>query len=161
VTAPAPHRTAGLTRPAAFAVVGAGGAVGGLLRYGLTSWLPDAPGGIPWTTFTINVVGSFALGLLVVGVVGRRAGPAWLRPALGTGVLGGFTTFSAYTHAIDVLATGGHQAAAAAYLVLSVVAGVMAAATGAAVGVRLPARVVTPPADPVPATPAADPGPAS
>lgn len=147
-----PHRTAGLTRTAAFAVVGAGGAVGGLLRYGLTSWLPDPAGGVPWTTFTINVVGSFALGLLVVGVVGRRGGPAWLRPALGTGVLGGFTTFSAYTHAIDVLATGGHATTAAVYLVLSVVAGVMAAATGAALGARLPARVTVPPADtePVP-----------
>jgi CrcB protein len=123
-----------------FALVGAGGAVGGLLRYGLITAMPEQPGAFPWTTFTINAVGSFALGLLVAGFVGRRAAPAWVRPALGTGLLGGFTTFSAYAHAVDLLATGNRAGVAVAYLVGSVLAGVVGAAMGIAVGVRLPTR---------------------
>ncbi|GEA89928.1 fluoride efflux transporter FluC [Cellulomonas cellasea] len=127
-----------------FALVGVGGAVGGLGRYALTSAFPEAPGAVPWTTWSINVTGSFLLGLLVAGVVGRRLAPAWVRPALGTGVLGGYTTFSAYAHALDVLATDGHVGTAAGYLVVSLVGGVVAAAAGVALGARLPAR--TPPA---------------
>jgi len=125
-------------------LVGVGGAVGGLLRYALDVAFPTAPGAIPWTTFAINVVGSFALGLLVVGIMGRRAAPHWVRPALGTGLLGGFTTFSALTHAVDLLATDGHAVAGAVYLVVSLTAGILAAALGVAVGTRLPAVVPAP-----------------
>lgn len=127
-----------------FALVGAGGALGGLARHALTTAYPEAPGAVPWTTWAINVTGSFLLGLLVAGVVGRRRAPAWVRPAFGTGVLGGYTTFSAYAHALDVLATDGHVGTAAAYLVMSLVGGVVAAATGVALGARLPARAVQP-----------------
>jgi fluoride exporter len=123
-----------------FALVGAGGALGGLVRYALTTTVPEAPGALPWTTWAINVSGSFLLGLLVAGVVGRRRAPAWVRPAFGTGVLGGYTTFSAYAHALDVLVTDGHAGTAAGYLVLSLAGGVLAAAAGLALGARLPAR---------------------
>lgn len=123
-----------------FVLVGVGGALGGLARYGLTTAFPEAAGDVPWTTWTINVTGSFLLGFLVAGVVGRRRAPAWVRPLLGTGVLGGFTTFSAYAHALDVLASGGHGGTAAAYLVLSLGGGVAAAAAGVALGARVPAR---------------------
>lgn len=130
-----------------FTLVGLGGAVGGLARYALTSAAPDAPGALPWTTWAINVSGSFLLGLLVTGLVGRRRAPAWIRPAFGTGVLGGYTTFSAYAHALDVLASDGHVGTAAGYLVVSLVGGVVAAASGVALGARLPARAVREPDD--------------
>ncbi|WP_082812578.1 fluoride efflux transporter FluC [Cellulomonas timonensis] len=128
-----------MTRSSTFVLVGLGGAVGGLLRWTATVVLDEPADTFPWTTFGVNVLGSFALGLLVVGFVGRRGAPAWVRPALGTGLLGGFTTFSAYAHAVDVLATGGRLGVAAAYLVGSVIAGVAAAGAGVALGSRLPA----------------------
>lgn len=133
-----------MTQRLSFALVGAGGALGGLARYALTSAFPEQPGAVPWTTWTINVTGSFLLGFLVAGVVGRRGAPAWVRPAFGTGVLGGYTTFSAYTHALDVLVTGGHAGTAAGYLVGSLAGGVVAAAAGVALGARLPARTPRP-----------------
>ncbi len=142
-----------MRRSSTLALVGVGGAVGGLLRWTATVAVPEPVGRFPWTTFGINVLGSFALGLLVVGFVGRWGAPAWVRPALGTGLLGGFTTFSAYAHAVDVLATGGRVGTAAAYLVASVVAGVAAAAAGVALGSRLPARSLPAP-PPGPSTPA-------
>jgi len=128
-----------------FALVGVGGAVGGMLRYTLTTIAPDQPGAFPWTTFAINAIGSFALGLLVAGFVARRAAPAWVRPAFGTGLLGGFTTFSAYAHSADLLASGGHGGTALAYVVGSLLVGVVGATLGVALGVRLPARVGPPP----------------
>lgn len=123
-----------------FVLVGLGGALGGVARYVLTWAFPEPAGGTPWTTWAINVSGSFLLGFLVAGVVGRRRAPAWVRPALGTGVLGGFTTFSAYAHAVDVLAADGHTGTAAGYLVVSVVGGLVAAVAGTALGARLPVR---------------------
>ena len=127
--------------PVAFGLVGLGGAVGGMLRYGLSTALPDEPGTFPWTTLGINLVGSFLLGFLVAGIVGRRAAPAWVRPALGTGLLGGFTTFSAVSHALDVLVTDGLVGAAALYLVGTLFGAVVGALLGLALGARLPARL--------------------
>ncbi|MEJ7833634.1 MAG: CrcB family protein, partial [Nocardioides sp.] len=80
--------------PRALAAVAVGGAVGALLRFGLGSL--DAEGdGFPWTTFGINVVGSFTLALLPVLRAVRTS--ETLAAALGPGVLGGFTTLSAYS----------------------------------------------------------------
>jgi CrcB protein len=68
-------------------VVAVGGAVGALLRYGLTLAFPDAQDGFPWTIFAVNVVGCFVLALLPAFTVVRRR--PLLPPLLGTGVLGG------------------------------------------------------------------------
>jgi CrcB protein len=75
------------------AVVALGGAIGAVARWSLGQWLPDGSG-FPWTTFAINVVGSFLLAMLpAIGAVLRHE--RW--PLfLGTGVLGGFTTLSTY-----------------------------------------------------------------
>ena len=127
--------------PVAFGLVGLGGAVGGMLRYGLSTALPDEPGTFPWTTLGINLAGSFLLGFLVAGIVGRRAAPTWVRPALGTGLLGGFTTFSAVSHALDVLVTDGLVGAAALYLVGTLIGAVVGALLGLALGARLPVRL--------------------
>jgi CrcB protein len=85
---PLPPRTA-------IVAVAAGGAVGAVIRYCVTLAAPDGGGQFPWTTFTINVVGCFLLALLPASRAIREH--PWLPPALGTGVLGGFTTMSAYT----------------------------------------------------------------
>jgi CrcB protein len=98
-------------------LVAVGGVAGSLARYGLSEQWPRLS-----TTFAINVVGAFLLGALVA----RRPPQHWSRPLLGTGVLGGFTTFSALAvQTVDAsLATG------ALYLLGTLLAGTAAAAWG-------------------------------
>ena len=106
-------------------VVAVGGALGALARHGLSEALPASPGELPLATLLTNLSGCLALGVLV-GV--RPDGP-WLRPFVGTGVLGGFTTFSAFALESDrLLATA--PLVAALYLVLSTAGGVALAAVG-------------------------------
>lgn len=77
------------------AVVAAGGAVGALGRLGLNTALPHS-GGFPLSTVLENVLGAFALGVLTVVLTELRRPHRLVKPFLGTGVLGGFTTFSTY-----------------------------------------------------------------
>lgn len=134
---PLPDPTVRVGGPAAFAMVALGGACGGLLRHLVTGALPDEPAGFGWTVLTINAVGCFVLGLLVSAVAARGA-PAWVRPFAGTGVLGGFTTFSAVSHTADLAAREGSPGTALAYLLASVAVGVLCAALGVLVGRRRP-----------------------
>ncbi|SOD65294.1 CrcB protein [Streptomyces zhaozhouensis] len=85
---------------AALAAVAAGGALGALARYGAALRWPTGPGGLPWTTVGVNVLGCLLIGVLLVALTEAVPGRPLLRPFLGTGVLGGFTTLS--THAVDV-----------------------------------------------------------
>ena len=101
-------------RPVVLLAVAAGGAVGACLRWQLGSWFPVTGGTFPWTTFTINVSGSVQLALLPAVALVRRH-PV-LPPALGTGVLGGFTTMSAYSEETRALLASGHGGTASAYL---------------------------------------------
>jgi CrcB protein len=101
--------------------VAAGGVLGALCRYGLESAFPSL-----WTTWAINVTGCLLIGALMP-LVGHRP---LLQPFVGPGVLGGFTTFSAY--AVDV-----QRGAPALYLVGTVVAALAAAWAGAALTGRL------------------------
>ncbi|TDW23601.1 fluoride efflux transporter FluC [Kribbella kalugense] len=78
-------------------VVALGGVIGSLARYGLAEAIPHDAGGFPWATFVTNVLGCFAIGVLLARLTPRHH--ALLRPFLGTGILGGFTTFS--TFAVD------------------------------------------------------------
>jgi CrcB protein len=75
-------------------VVAAGGVAGALARYGLGLAFPHPRTGFPWATFGINVSGCLLIGLLVVLVTEGPAAHPLTRPFLGTGVLGGYTTFS-------------------------------------------------------------------
>ena len=118
----------------AFALVGVGGAVGGSLRYALVQWFPEATGSFPATTLSINVVGSFGLAVLVTGVASRTTAPEWLRPALGTGLLGGFTTFATVMRALDTLNGSGHAAVAVGYLVATLAFAIGAAVLGVNLG---------------------------
>lgn len=103
-----------------------GGMVGASARHGLELALPVAAGGFAWATFVTNVVGCLLLAVLMVVVVERGAGHPLLRPFAGTGVLGGFTTFSTYAVQTTTLADGQHPAVALVYLF-----GTLAAALGA------------------------------
>jgi CrcB protein len=112
------------------AVIAAGGVVGSEARYTLTLELPDAARGVPWTTFAVNVLGCLAIGALMAGVRRWGARRPLLRPFAGVGVLGGFTTFSAYAVGVDRLLASGRPLPAIAYLVLTPVAAVAAAVLG-------------------------------
>ena len=114
-------------------MVAAGGAGGAVLRWLLGELVPNGSG-FPWTTFGINVVGSFVLATLpAFGVIRRRE---LLALALGPGVLGGFTTMSTYADQGRGLLADGRPALAAAYLF-----GTLAACL---VGVALAHRLSTP-----------------
>jgi len=98
-----------------FALVALGGATGACARYGLSTAFPDTGTSFPWTTFAINVVGSFLLALLPASAAVRRH--THLPPLLGTGVLGGFTTLSTYSEQTRALLSGGRVGTGLLYLV--------------------------------------------
>jgi CrcB protein len=107
-------------------LVAVGGAVGAVLRHSVDSVAPGTL--LPWHTLAINVVGALALGLLpALAVVRRSPGVAAL---LGPGVLGGFTTVSAWAGQVRDLAASGHAAVAGLHLALTLAAGLGAAALG-------------------------------
>jgi fluoride exporter len=106
------------------AAVIAGGAVGTLARAGLAEALPVHVGTWPWATFLANVAGTVILGWVVV------AKQHW-RPLVGTGFCGALTTFSTFQVQLVELGDDGHVPLAAAYLAVSVAAGLGAAAAGA------------------------------
>ena len=126
---PAAGRAPSVT--ASLALVAAGGCAGTLVRAALERAWPASPGHLPVTTLALNVVGALALGLLL-GALGE--GRPRLRLALGTGVLGGLTTHSTFILESHRLLTsggdGGHPVLGTAYLVGSMVAGLVAAGLG-------------------------------
>ena len=77
-----------------FLLVGAGGMAGSMLRYALYLLIRNHP--FPMATFTVNVVGSLIIGLLI-GVSSKSPGFQSLHLLLATGLCGGFTTFSAFS----------------------------------------------------------------
>ncbi|KJL25501.1 putative fluoride ion transporter CrcB [Microbacterium oxydans] len=109
-------------------LVAAGGTVGTAARLGLGLMLPDA-GGFPVAVLVANVVGALLIGLLAA----RLPATAELRLALGTGVLGGFTTYSAFmTGTLSLWAD--EPVVAVAYAVGSLALGLAAAALGLRIG---------------------------
>lgn len=128
VTPPPHDRLSPVTRPILVAVA-VGGALGALARYGLTLAWPARPGAFPWVTFAINVAGCFLIGVLMVLVTEVRPAHPLVRPFLGTGVLGGFTTFSTYAAGVRAL-LGPEWTVAVGYLGGTVVAALVATVTG-------------------------------
>ncbi|MET7796407.1 fluoride efflux transporter CrcB [Streptomyces decoyicus] len=113
--------------------VAVGGAIGALARYGAALLWPTGNGAFPWTTLTVNAVGCALMGILMVVITEVRAAHRLVRPFLGTGILGGFTTFSTYAVDIQRLVGAGQPAEALAYLagtVLVALAAVGAGVTG-------------------------------
>lgn len=138
------------TDPRLLLVVALGGSVGTALRYGLGRLIPY-DGGVPWATFTENVVGAFCLGLLLEALVraGREdARRRYLRLGLGTGLLGGFTTFSALALETRALIADGSAVLGLGYAAGSCALGVVAAVAGVALAARVRGRVGLLPTDP-------------
>ena len=114
-------------------LLGVAGALGAVARYTLAEWMARRWQGVfPVATLVINVTGSFALGVLLS--VGLGAAQAPLRAVLGTGFLGGYTTFSALSYETHTLARRGHSALAWLNVLGSLGTGVLAVAAGIVVG---------------------------
>lgn len=124
------HRRKLPERPVRLLAIALGGSLGTLARYGVNRALAGPALGFPWPTLTVNLVGSFLLGVLVTAVVERWPPTRFVRPLLAIGFCGGFTTFS--TMAVESVQRTQHGRAglAAVYLLVSVVGGVAAAALG-------------------------------
>lgn len=118
------------------AVIAVGGAAGATARYGAARLWPTADGAFPWTTFVVNVLGCGLIGVLMVLVAeGGWSVHPLVRPFLGVGVLGGFTTFSTYTLDFLGLVRHGEAPAAFGYAAVTLV-GAMAAVWLTATGTR-------------------------
>jgi CrcB protein len=112
--------------PVILGAIAAGGAVGATARYLVGLGWPTPAGGFPVSTLVINVVGCGLIGVLMVLVTDVFTRQRLVRPFLGTGVLGGFTTFSTYAVDIQRLVTGRHAGTALLYLVATIVGALLA-----------------------------------
>ena len=108
--------------------VALGGALGSVLRYLTISWV-----GAPLATLGVNVLGSFAMGVVFVALSTRSQ----LSPLLMAGILGGFTTFSAFSLDAWKLWQAGQSVSALTYVAASVGLSILALALGAALTERL------------------------
>jgi fluoride exporter len=124
--------------------VGLGGALGTVLRAGIEATLLEPPVQFATATLLANVAGAALLGILV----GRASPhvPEWARAGLGAGLLGSFTTYSAFAVSVVLLAEGGRLAGAVVSVLLTLVLGIGAAAAGHALGARLARKSLSAPA---------------
>jgi CrcB protein len=115
----------------AIAAVAIGGALGSVLRYLVSSWFVARLGSqFPWGTFAINVSGSLLIGVVLQLALSRAGMSPYVRLFFATGILGGYTTFSAYAFEIYALSNDALRVQSVAYALGSVAAGVAAAFTG-------------------------------
>lgn len=121
------------------AAVAAGGALGASARYGVGTAVPHRDG-FPWASLFVNVIGSFALAILLVLILDLWPPRRYVRPFVCVGFLGAFTTFSSLAVETDQLATDRSLGLAAAYLGLTMLLGMSAAAAGLVLGHRVTRR---------------------
>ena len=116
-----------------YLIVFIGAGIGGALRHGVNVGSAKLLGyGFPTGTLIVNIVGSFAMGLLAGYFLARPGIPQHVRLFLTTGILGGFTTFSAFSLDAALLIERNHYAAAAGYVAGSVIASIAALFLGLA-----------------------------
>ncbi len=115
--APSPAKAANMNP---IILVMSGGAIGAGLRYGLSRAVPFSSGGWPWPTFAANVLGGLAMGALAAWVLRGDNSAEPLRLFVGVGVLGGFTTFSAFSLEMAQMIERGQVGLAAGYAFASV-----------------------------------------
>lgn len=121
-------------------VVGVGGALGAVARWYVTDWVRHLTGAqIPWGTMAVNVLGSLALGFLMVWLQ-ARAPSAQVRELVGVGFLGSFTTFSTYSYETVAMARAGEIWRAGGYALGSLALGIVAVVVGAALATAWLAR---------------------
>lgn len=132
------------------AVIAAGGAIGAEARFGVGRLLPHPDGAWPWSTLLVNVSGCVLIGVLMVVITELTEAHRLVRPFLGVGVLGGYTTFSTAT--VETLAqlVAGHPAAAAGYVVVTPVLAVLGCGCGVIAARLLAGRSAGRPAEPAP-----------
>ncbi|BCJ35796.1 hypothetical protein Athai_32990 [Actinocatenispora thailandica] len=120
--------------------IAAGGVLGAFGRYGLSVAMPHGQSGFPWSTFLANVSGAFLIGVLMVLIAEVLPAHPLLRPFLGVGVLGGYTTFS--TSIVDTrqLVVAGTARTALLYLLATLVCAVLASLAGTLLARTLAAR---------------------
>ena len=111
-----------------FLLVGFGGALGAMARFGVGRIVGVTA--LPWATLSVNVLGGFAMGLLAGWLAVRGNGGEGWRLLLGVGVLGGFTTFSAFSLEMMLMLERGAMLTAIGYALASVVLSVGALALG-------------------------------
>ena len=134
-----PH--AGLRlHPGLLAAVFLGGCAGGLARHQVVQAWPAPAHVFPWATFVINCSGAFALALLLVLLLELLPSSTYVRPLLGTGFCGAWTTFSSVVVAADQLVAHGHVATGATYVLASIGGGLASAALGLLLGRAVAAR---------------------
>jgi CrcB protein len=127
----------GRWRPDVVAVVFAGGCIGGVTRYWITSAYPGGRYAFPWSTLLVNLTGAFVLAFVVVTAT-ELLPSRYLRPLVGTGFCGALTTFSSVVVAADRLFAHHRVGTAAAYLVATVGGGLAAAVAGVWLARTLP-----------------------
>ncbi|MEJ8308961.1 fluoride efflux transporter CrcB [Agrobacterium larrymoorei] len=116
-------------------LVAVGGAIGSVARYLVGLWATRLAGPhFPWGTLTVNVVGAFAIGLLVEMVARRFDASTEMRAFIVTGILGGFTTWSSFTLDTMVLFERGEIGLSALYLLASLLVSFAAIFAGLALG---------------------------
>ena len=112
-----------------------GAGTGGVLRHLMSLAVARHLGmGFPYGTLAVNISGAFALGLLAGFLASHNAANTTLRPLLATGLLGGFTTFSAFSLETVTLLERHQPALAVAYVLASVAGGLLALALGLRLG---------------------------
>lgn len=124
------------------AVIAAGGMLGAWARYGASLIWQAPAGAFPWTTLMVNTTGCAAIGVLMVMISEMPTVHPLVRPFLGTGVLGGFTTFSTYAVDAERLLAAGRAEIALAYLALTVASALGAVWLAAMAARQLTARWV-------------------
>jgi CrcB protein len=124
----------------ALLAVAVGGAMGTISRYGISRALPTPPESIPWAIFLVNVVGCLALGFVLQLILERWPTNEFIRPFVAVGFIGAFTTFSTVMIDADLLVRDGAAGTAAVYIVVSVLAGLVAVFTGIVAAGRLGRR---------------------
>lgn len=111
------------------------GSVGALSRYGLDRFIEHHLLTVfPWSTFVINMTGSFAAGLAVALLVDRHDVPAWVRTGVVVGFLGAYTTFSTFAQETHDLLSEGQGTLAVANALGSIAVGLTLVVAGIAVG---------------------------
>lgn len=113
------------------AVVAAGGALGTTARYAASLLWPAGGADFPWATLTVNVIGCAVIGVFLAVIGAMRTPHRLLRPFFGTGVLGGFTTFSTYAVDIRSLTAAGEARTGLVYLAATLLAALAAVTAGA------------------------------
>jgi fluoride exporter len=117
-----------------YLLVMAGGAVGAALRFQLSRMLSVSAGGWPWPTFAANVAGGLAMGVLAAWALRQGDAAEPMRLLLGVGLLGGFTTFSAFSLEMAMMVERGQIMLAGSYALASVLLALVALFAGLALG---------------------------